>query len=62
MQDYKYYNEVNKETRQEREWVNHEKNRIMRMSNRVRKQKAWSKLFTPMSTPDDSYLLKGVIY
>ena len=58
--DIDYYNEVNRENRQYTEWEKHEKNRIMRMTNTKKKQVEWSKLFTPKTAPDDSYLAGGV--
>lgn len=48
-------NTINAEEKAYRQWVWKERRRILKMTNPVRKQEAWNKLFPPF-TMDDSYL------
>lgn len=53
-------NQVKAEEQAYSEWVYKQKNRILAMANEKRKQVEWNKLFTPVTKPDDSYLVGGV--
>lgn len=62
MLDADMVNEINNESYAEYMDTQSMKNKILGMSNTKRKQEEWSKLFTPQTQPDDSYILNGIIY
>jgi len=52
--DYDTLNTIHREERGYQEWVRERKNQILAMTNTVKKQEAWNKLFPPM--PKGDYL------
>lgn len=53
------YNLLYRENQVYNNWVREQKNRILSMTNAVKKQIEWSKLFTPFIS-DDSYLTGNI--
>lgn len=47
------YNLLYRENQVYNNWVREQKNRILSMTNAVKKQIEWSKLFTPVTRSDD---------
>ena len=60
MHDTKHYMLAKSEERQYQSWVKEKKNQILSMSNTVKKQVEWQKLFPPMTRSDD--YLKGNVF
>lgn len=57
--DEDFYNGLAKEEQGYRAWVREQKNRILSMTNTVKKQVEWNKLFPTMQHSDD-YLAGSV--
>lgn len=57
--DIDLINETIAEDKVYQSWVREQKNRILNMSNTVKKQDMWNKLF-PKTTQDDSYLTHNI--
>lgn len=58
--DEKSANTVASEERVYRTWERAEKNRILNMTNTVKKQEAWKRLFPQMERSDD--YLNGLVF
>lgn len=51
--DEDFYNTLAKEERVYQSWVREHKNRILSMTNTVKKQMEWNRLFPTMTRSDD---------
>lgn len=52
---------IQEEDKAYRTWERETKNRILAMSNHMKKQELWRKLFGVVQEPDDSYL-EGAVF
>lgn len=59
--DVDTYNTIYQEAKAEERYDRELKNRILKLSNQVRKQGLWSEHFPPQEAPNDDYL-KGKVF